>query len=227
MEDKTASGELDATSALCELFEREARRRDAIARKICVSTAHLPMQRTFEDFDQPSLNREEVLQLRYLRFVEEAGNVFFIGSPGVGKTHLACALGMCAAEQRMPTYFVRFPELLERLVAAKRSNTLERSLSAFARYKLLIVDEVGFLPVTQEEAALFFQLVSLRYEKKSTVITTNKPIAKWTETFGDPVLTNAILDRLLHHAKVIKIVGQSYRTRELASELAKNSAANP
>ncbi len=224
--EKTSSGELDCVQALCELAEKELRRREMSSTAMFLRTAHLPFAKTFDDFDfgfQPSLNREEVMGLKYLSFVDRGDNVLFIGSPGVGKTHLASAIGVYSASQRIPTYFITFRELCSKLVIAKSGGYLRKFLNTLVRYKVLIIDEIGFLPVTAEEASLFFQLISMRYEKHSTIITTNKPLNTWAETFGDPVLTNAILDRLLHHSTVIKIIGRSYRTKDFV-ELQKNPA---
>lgn len=216
--DAVASGESNFAEALSGMMEAEVAARNATAVKICVQTARLPFAKRLEDFDfsfQPSLPKEEVLSLRYLGFVETATNVAFVGSPGVGKTHLACALALCAAKAKKPTYFVTCSELMMRLKKAQADGTMEAKLRQLDRYAVLVVDEVGFLPMDADSASLFFQLISRRYEKRSTIITTNKPFGKWAETFGDPVMTNAILDRLLHHCKVFKIVGRSYRTKDV------------
>ncbi len=217
--DAVNAGERTVTEALCDLAESELRAKNDKARAICVSTAHLPFAKRIEDFDfsfQPSINRDEVMDLRYLKFIETATNLLFIGSPGVGKTHLASAIALCAAEQRVATYFITCSDLLLKLKRAQADGTLKAKIDQYARYRVLVIDEVGFLPIDPDSSSLFFQLIARRYEKWPTVITTNKPLNRWAETFGDPVLTNAILDRLLHHSKVIKIVGRSYRTKDIA-----------
>ena len=213
-----SSGERTAAEAFCELAEAELRAKNDKARAICVNTAHLPFGKRLEDFDfsfQPSLSREEVMDLKYLRFVETATNILFIGSPGVGKTHLASAIALCAAEQRTATYFITCSDLLMKLKAAQLNGTVKSKIEQYARYGVLVIDEVGFLPIDPDAANLFFQLIAKRYERHPTIITTNKPLNRWAETFGDPVITNAILDRLLHHSKVFKIVGRSYRTKDI------------
>lgn len=132
---------------------------------------------------------------------------------------MSVSIGIEAAYNHRSTYFITCNDLLLRLKRAQLENRLEQKLKLYARYKLLIIDEVGFLPLDEESSKLFFQLISMRYEKHSTIITTNKPLSQWGQIFGDPVLANAILDRLLHHCSVIKIVGKSYRTKDVQKEL--------
>lgn len=139
----------------------------------------------------------------------------FIGSPGVGKTHLATAIGIEAAKSRYSVYFISCQDLINQLKKAEKENRLDQRLRAFVRHKLLIIDEIGYINLDTEAANLFFQLISLRYEQKSTIITTNKNLSKWTDIFCDPVIANAILDRLLHHSHIINIVGPSYRTKDI------------
>ena len=169
-------------------------------------------------FRNPSINKEQILNFKYLKFIENRENIIFIGSPGVGKTHLATSIGIEAAKARVSTYFISCGDLLLQLKRAHLENRLEQRIKFFSKYKLLIIDEVGFLPLDIESSNLLFQLIAKRYEKNSTIVTTNKPLSRWGEIFGDSVLANAILDRLLHHSNVINIVGRSYRTKDIIED---------
>ncbi|MGI6769250.1 MAG: IS21-like element helper ATPase IstB [Bacilli bacterium] len=213
-----ANGEKDIVDALYELTEFEIRLKQERAIKSCVKVANFPFLKTLDDFDfsyQPSINKDQIINFKYLSFIEKKENILFIGSPGTGKTHLATSIGIEAAKLRNITYFISCNDLILQLKRAHLENRLEARLKFFAKYKVLIIDEVGFLPLDIESSNLFFQLIAKRYEKTSTIVTTNKPLSKWGEIFGDSVLANAILDRLLHHSHIINIVGRSYRTKDI------------
>ena len=215
-------GQKNMIDALFDLTEIEMKTKAERAMSACVKVASFPFLKTFNDFDftfQPTINKEKIINYKYLDFIKNKQNIVFIGSPGVGKTHLATAIGIEAAKMRTCTYFISCNDLLMQLKRARVENRLEQRIKFFCKYKLLIIDEVGFLPLDIESSNLFFQLIAKRYEKSSTIITTNKPLSKWGEIFGDPVLANAILDRLLHHADVINIVGRSYRTKDIIDSL--------
>ncbi|MDN3451852.1 ATP-binding protein, partial [Planococcus sp. APC 3906] len=141
------------------------------------------------------------------------------GTSGVGKTHLATSIGIAAAKKRTSTYFIKCHDLLQQLKKARLENRLEARLKHYTKYKLLIIDEIGYLPIDPEDAKSFFQLIDMRYEKRSTIFTTNVNFKSWDEVFQDTKIANAILDRILHHATVVSIVGESYRIKHhLASE---------
>ena len=148
-----------------------------------------------------------MLDLSSLRFVEQKENIVFLGTFGVGKTHLATSIGIASARNSFSTYFINFHELMLQLKKALLENRLETRLKHFAKYKVLIIDEVGYLPIDTDVFNLFFQLVAKRYEKHSTIITTNISFSQWPSIFGTPTLASAILDRLLHHSHVINIKG--------------------
>jgi len=203
--------------SLIELTDQEIQFRDQRARKINITISSFPYHKTLKDFDfsyQPTINKAKIDDLSSLRFMDEKANIIFMGSPGTGKTHLATALGIEAASQRISTYFINFAELMERFKRASKENRVEQVVKHYLKYSLLIIDEIGYLPVDRDASYGFFQLIAARYEKRSTILTTNQPFSRWGEVFGDPVIANAIIDRLVHHCEVIKINGMSYRIKD-------------
>lgn len=202
---------------LHELSQAEIDFRDDRAKRINITVSSFPYHKTINDFDftyQPTINKTKILDLASLRFMDEKSNIIFMGSPGTGKTHLATALGIEAASQRISTYFINFAELMEKFKQASKENRVEKIVKHYLKYSLLIIDEIGYLPVDRDSSYGFFQLIAARYENRSTILTTNQPFSKWGEVFGDLVIANAIIDRLVHHCEVIKINGMSYRIKD-------------
>lgn len=210
-------GEMGFTQALEELVSIECKYKKERLNHANIHKANFPFLKTFDDFDftfQPSVNKAEILEFSSLGFMDRNENIIFVGSSGVGKTHLATSVGIECAKMRYSTYFITFENLMLQLKRALNENRLEQRLKFYAGYRVLIIDELGYMPIDKDAANLFFQLVARRYEKHSTIITTNMPFSKWTEIFGSATLANAILDRLLHHSSVISIKGPSYRLKD-------------
>lgn len=212
-----AAQQLDYKHFLAQALDVEWQGRFRRGTEARLRLARFPWVKTLEQFDfdfQPSLDRRQVRELAGLSFVERAHNVIVLGPPGVGKTHLSIALGVKAVEAGYSVLFLTLETLMTRLLRAQQENRLERSLKQLVYPKLLIIDEVGYLPLSREDASLFFRLVARRYERGSLIVTSNKSFLDWGEVFHDQVLATAILDRLLHHATTLNIKGESYRLKE-------------
>lgn len=215
--EQAAQRELDYQSFLVEALRAEWQGRSQRGIEARLRLARFPWVKTLEQFDfdfQPSLDHRQVRELAGMSFVERAHNVVVLGPPGVGKTHLAVALGVKAVEAGHSVLFHTLETLMTRLTRAQRENRLEVTLKQLTYPRLLILDELGYLPLSQTEASLFFRLVVRRYERGSLIVTSNKSFLDWGEVFNDHVLATAILDRLLHHSTTLNIKGESYRLKE-------------
>lgn len=181
------------------------------------SMAKFPFVKTLESFDfnfQPSIDKKRIKELATCRFIANGENVILLGPPGVGKTHLAVSLGVKAVIEGYRTYFTQATPLIASLTKAYAENRIEERLKFYCQYRLLIIDEIGYIPIDRHGAHLFFQLISRRYEKGALVLTSNRSFSQWNEIFGDSVIATAILDRILHHSTTVNIKGNSYRLRE-------------
>ena len=219
--DNVLDSNLSLLEGLLKLTDYETEIKRENVRNAMVKVAHFPHYKTLKEFDfdfQPNINQNQLMNLSGLGFIEKKENILFLGNSGVGKTHLATAIGIEAAKARYSTYFIKCHELLTNLRQAQHENRLESRLKYYARCRLLIIDELGYLPLHKGDERLLFQLIDSRYENKSTIITTNLPFDKWNEIFNDSFITNAILDRLLHHSHVIQIMGESYRLKDIFNE---------
>lgn len=212
-------GETSALEAIEALLADELGWREGRRVKAALRMARLGAVKTLDGFDfsfQPSLDRGRVQALAQLGFVDRREVLHFLGPPGTGKSHLAVALGVEAIRAGRSVYFMTLADLVTALARAERDGSLRERLRFLCRPQLLIVDEIGYLPVVPGGGNLFFQLVNARYERGAMILTSNRGFAEWGEVFGDPVVAAALLDRLLHHATVVQIEGNSYRMRRHA-----------
>jgi DNA replication protein DnaC len=211
--------EINALEAIDILLAEELTLRENSRIKTALRMGRLATIKTLTGFDfsfQPSLDRDRILTLAQLGFVARSEVVHFLGPPGTGKSHLAIAIGVEAVKAGRSVYFCTLADLLGQLARSEREGRLHERIRFFCRPALLIVDEIGYLPVVPGGGNLFFQLVNARYERGAMILTSNRGFAEWGDVFGDPVVATALLDRLLHHAVVVQIEGSSYRLRQHA-----------
>ena len=222
-------GKLTAAEAIERLLGAQITLRNNRRLQTAMRASRLPAVKTLADFDfsfQPSIKREQVESLHELGFVERKENVVLLGPPGVGKTHLAVSLAIAAAQNGRRVYYSTLADLITSLEEAQAAGRLARRLATLSYPSLLVVDEIGYLPVSRTGAVLFFQLISRRYEHASTVFTSNKSFEEWGAVLGDEVMAAALIDRVLHHCHLVNIRGNSYRMRE-HSELWQSLAGDP
>lgn len=210
-------GALTGSEAIERLLGAQIQLRNNRRLQAAMRSSRLPAVKTLADFDfsfQPSIKREQIESLCELGFVERRENVIFLGPPGVGKTHLAISLALAAAEHGRRVYYGTLADLISSLEEAQASGKVAQRMKTLTFPAVLVVDEIGYLPVNRTGAMLFFQLMARRYEHASTVLTSNKGFEEWGEVFGDEVMAAALIDRLLHHCHIVSIRGNSYRMRQ-------------
>lgn len=210
-------GQVSAPEAIENLLGAQIALRNNRRLQAAMRSSRLPAVKTLSDFDftfQPSIKREQIESLHELGFIERKENVIFLGPPGVGKTHLAISLAIAAAQHGRRVYYGTLADLIQSLEEAQAAGRLSQRLKTLTHPALLVVDEIGYLPISHTGAMLFYQLMARRYEHASTVLTSNKSFEEWGAIFGDDVMASALIDRLLHHCHIVNIRGNSFRMRQ-------------
>lgn len=210
-------GRIGASDAISRLLSAQITLRNNRRLQAAMRSSRLPAIKTLQEFDfsfQPSIKREQIESLHELGFIERKENVVLLGPPGVGKTHLAISLAIAAATAGRRVYYGTLTDLITSLEEAQAAGALSRRLAVLTHPALLVVDEIGYLPVSRTGAVLFFQLMNRRYERASTVLTSNKGFEDWGTVLSDEVMAAALIDRVLHHCHLVNIRGNSFRMRE-------------
>lgn len=210
--ERAIKDDISLTESLDFLFNEEKIYKDDTSLRMRTNVAGFPYRKSFEQFDfnfQQSIDLKTINDLRTMRFIHNNENVIFLGPPGVGKTHLSISLGLEAIKNRYSTYYINCHELIEQLNRAHYENRLKDRLKNYSKYKVLVIDEVGYLPFDKQGANLFFQLITRKYEKSTIILSSNRSFGEWGELFNDDIIASAILDRLLHHSTVVNIKGNT------------------
>lgn len=217
MAEQASKNNVPYSQFLFSLLELEIIEKQERMMKTLLKFARFPSRKTMDDFDftaQPDIDERRIRELMNLSFLDDNENLIFLGPPGIGKTHLAIAIGIEAVSKGLKTYFVSLNDMVSQLRKAEQEEKLEKKIRSFIKPSVLIIDEIGYLTLEPQSAHYLFQVISRRYERGSIILTSNKGFGEWGEMVGDPIIATAMLDRLLHHSRIFNLKGDSYRLKE-------------